>query len=176
MNCFSLLFSALLVLSCWETEGQSADTLFVRAAHKKLSNAREYTLRVAKLMPAEKYPFRPASDAMSFGEQLLHLSQNLGWLCSAYLREEKNPVEKMKMQFQQKDSIVQVVNDVYDYALKALHQLEPRELSDSVAFFAGPMTKLQIVNLINDHQTHHRAQLLVYLRLNGITPPRYVGW
>jgi uncharacterized damage-inducible protein DinB len=38
------------------------------------------------------------------------------------------------------------------------------------------MNKLQIINLINDHQTHHRAQLLVYLRLKGVKPPEYVGW
>jgi len=24
--------------------------------------------------------------------------------------------------------------------------------------------------------THHRGQLVVYLRLNGILPPNYVGW
>ena len=176
MNCFVLLLSVFLVLTCWEADGQGVDTLFVRAAHKKLSNAKEYTLKVAELMPAELYAYRPASTGMSFGEQLLHLSQNLGWLCSAYLREERNPVEKTKMRLQQKDSILQIVTDVYDYALMALDQLEPRQLSDSVAFFAGPMTKLQIVSLMNDHQTHHRAQLLVYLRLNGMTPPRYVGW
>jgi uncharacterized damage-inducible protein DinB len=38
------------------------------------------------------------------------------------------------------------------------------------------MNKLQILNLLNDHQTHHRAQLIVYLRINGIKPPDYVGW
>lgn len=176
MNCFPIILSALLVLTCQETEAQRADTLFVRAAHTKLSNAKDYTLRVAELMPADKYAFRPAPDAMSFGEQLLHLSQNIGWLCSAYLTGKRSPLEKAKLQFHQKDSVLRVVIDVYDYALQTLDGLAPGELGDSVKFFAGPMTKLQIVNLINDHQTHHRAQLLVYLRLNGITPPRYVGW
>lgn len=177
MNCFVLpLLATLVFLTCLETDGQSVDALYVRAAHKKLSSAREYTLKVAELMPADKYAFRPVSNAMSFGEQLLHLSENLGWLCSDYLLEEKNPVEKVKMQLQEKDSIIRVVTEVYDYALQALSRLDSRTLSDSVAFFAGPMTKLQIVNLINDHQTHHRGQLLVYLRLSGITPPRYVGW
>ncbi|WP_374662973.1 DinB family protein [Parasegetibacter sp. NRK P23] len=38
------------------------------------------------------------------------------------------------------------------------------------------MSKLQIINLLSDHQTHHRGQLLVYLRLCGLTPPKYVGW
>lgn len=41
---------------------------------------------------------------------------------------------------------------------------------------AGRMSKLQFINLLNDHQTHHRGQMMVYLRLNGIQPPEYMGW
>jgi uncharacterized damage-inducible protein DinB len=51
------------------------------------------------------------------------------------------------------------------------------ELLDSkVAFFAGPKTKLQILNLMQDHVTHRRGQLIVYLNLNDIQPPKYTGW
>jgi uncharacterized damage-inducible protein DinB len=28
--------------------------------------------------------------------------------------------------------------------------------------------------MIADHITHHRGQMLVYMRLNGLKPPRYV--
>ena len=49
------------------------------------------------------------------------------------------------------------------------------ELS-KVDFFAGPKTRSQIIQLVDDHHTHHRAQLIIYLRLLGIKPPRYVGW
>ncbi|OYY03206.1 MAG: DinB family protein, partial [Sphingobacteriia bacterium 35-40-5] len=35
---------------------------------------------------------------------------------------------------------------------------------------------VQFLNLIQDHQTHHRAQLIVYLRLNMLNPPNYTGW
>ncbi len=38
------------------------------------------------------------------------------------------------------------------------------------------LNKIQFLNLIEDHQTHHRAELLVYLRLNNIKPPEYIGW
>ncbi|NJL74904.1 MAG: hypothetical protein HC892_07620 [Saprospiraceae bacterium] len=30
--------------------------------------------------------------------------------------------------------------------------------------------------LMNDHLTHHRAQMIVYLRLKDVQPPKYVGW
>ena len=50
------------------------------------------------------------------------------------------------------------------------------QLEEKVEFFAGPMNKRQILTLLNDHQTHHCGQLIVYLRLKGVKPPDYRGW
>jgi uncharacterized damage-inducible protein DinB len=168
----------LVAISCYafQLNAQSADTLFLEAAIVKLQHAKVYTLAVAGLMPAEFYAFRPSPKEMTFGEQLLHLSANLGWLSSTYLMAEENPVRQADLKVTQKDSVIAVVNRAYGYAELVLRRFPSRELKDKVTFFAGPMNKLQIINLINDHQTHHRGQLLVYLRLKNITPPSYVGW
>lgn len=156
---------------------QSVDSLFIRAAYAKLESAAAYTLGVAKAMPAENYAYKPSPGEMSFGQQLIHISRNLGWLSSYYLADkEKNPVSEADLKLHQKDSIIAVVNRTYNYALARLKQFPADHLPDTVSFFAGPMSKLQIINLLNDHQTHHRGQLVVYLRLNGIKPPAYVGW
>ena len=158
-------------------DAQSVDTLFLTAAHAKLQRAATYTLHVARMMPAENYTFRPSPMEMTFGQQLIHLSRNLGWLSGYYLgTKEENPVSESDLKLQDKDSIIAVVNRTYNYALARLRKFAPGQLSDTVSFFAGPMNKLQIINLINDHQTHHRGQLIVYLRINGIKPPGYVGW
>ncbi|MGX5688737.1 DinB family protein [Arcticibacter tournemirensis] len=39
------------------------------------------------------------------------------------------------------------------------------QLDEQVKFFAGPMTRRQILILMHDHKTHHLGQLIVYLRL-----------
>ncbi|HET7002705.1 MAG TPA: DinB family protein, partial [Puia sp.] len=75
-----------------------------------------------------------------------------------------------------KEATIKVLNTVYDYAITTLEKFKPGHLADTVSFFIKPMNKLQILNLLNDHQTHHRAQLIVYLRINGFKPPDYVGW
>lgn len=155
---------------------QTTDSLFLDAAIKKIRHAKEYTLKVATLMPEGKYAYRPTAGEMSFGEQLLHLSSNMGWLSSSYLSAGKNPVTKEDMNLRKKEEIITVLNKAYDYAINILLQFDVAYLTDSVSFFAGPMNKLQIINLLNDHQTHHRGQILVYLRLNEIKPPDYVGW
>ena len=177
MDRFCVLITIAFCSLCHQTDAQSVDTLFMRAAYAKLQSAAAYTLDVANTMPAENYAYKPSRDEMSFGQQLTHVSRNLGWLSSHYLADNsKNPVSEADLKLQEKDSIIAVVNRTYNYALAVLKRFPPEQLTDTVSFFAGPMTKLQIINLLNDHQTHHRGQLVVYLRLNGIKPPGYVGW
>jgi uncharacterized damage-inducible protein DinB len=168
----------LLVCVLWlDTTAQSIDSLFINTSHSKLQSARAYTLEVARLMRPEHYSFKPDEDEMSFGEQLLHLSQNLGWLSSYYLNKKaENPVTKADIKLHDKDSIIAVVSKAYDYALGVLKDFPPSRLRDKNLFFAGPMNQVQIITLLNDHQTHHRGQLIVYLRMKGIRPPAYVGW
>ncbi len=158
------------------TFAQSVDTMFLKANITKLKNAKIYTLKVANLMPSEKYDYKPSNEEMEFGKQLLHISENLCWLSSAYINGNKNPLTEAEGKLTSKKDIITVVTKAYDFTIDALQNFNIKALSDSVKFFSGPMNKLQIINLIQDHQTHHRAQLLVYLRLNGIVPPGYVGW
>jgi len=157
-------------------QAQRIDSLFLSASMIKLQHAKEYTLKVANLMPDSKYGFKPSKEEMSFGEQLLHLAANMGWLSSTYLSNSVNPVTDKDMKREKKEEILAALNRSYDFALNILKQFPSAQLADTVSFFVGPLNKLQIINLLNDHQTHHRAQMLVYLRLNGIKPPDYVGW
>jgi len=171
-----LLFVAFFLSAINTITAQKMEDIFLNAAITKLQNSKEYTLKVANGMPEEKYGFKPVPDEMSFGEQLLHISSNLGWLTSSYITSNKSPVEKAATPVQRKEEILQVINKTYDFAIAALKSFEAAHLADTVSFFAGTKTKLQVINLISDHQTHHRAQMIVYLRLNGIKPPKYVGW
>jgi uncharacterized damage-inducible protein DinB len=155
---------------------QTVDSLFLLSAIQKLEHAKVYTLTVADAMPAERYTFQPTTESMTFARQLVHLAENLGWLSSSYLNNDSNPILKSELSITEKEAVIDVLNRAYDYAIAALHTFPPHHLTDTVSFFAGPMSKLQIINLMNDHQTHHRGQLAVYLRLVGIKPPAYSGW
>lgn len=171
-----LLFLFFFFTGIALVQAQTTGSLVLKSAVSKLKNSREYTLKVAAAMPAEAYGFKPTPEEMSFGAQLLHLSSNLAWLCTAYLGGAANPITKEEAALTEKASIIAVVEKTYAYALTVLEQFPESQLADEVKFFAGPLSKLQILTLVNDHQTHHRAQLLVYLRLNGVAPPAYTGW
>ena len=160
------------------TQIQAQSEKLIDSHFQKMTNAREYTLAVAKLMPDSLYSFKPVEGEMSFREQLIHISQNLFWLSSTYLAEKPNPFTETKehLLLLDKKAVMELVYKAYDYALLSISKLDTITLSKELKFFAGNKDKYQFLNLIEDHQTHHRAQLIVYLRLNGIKPPEYIGW
>ena len=112
---------------------------------------------------------------MSFKEQLLHIANNMKWLSAAYLFSQgsKQVSDTATMD---KAAVIKVLFNAYDQALSVHHKFSQEQLNEVVPFFAGPMTRRQILILMHDHQTHHVGQLIVYLRLKGIKPPAYVGW
>ncbi len=97
------------------------------------------------------------------------------WLSSAFLfsTAKNGAFDTATMD---KAAVIKVLFNAYDQALSVHHKLRQDQLDEVVPFFAGPMTRRQILILMHDHQTHHVGQLIVYLRLKGIKPPAYVGW
>jgi len=166
----------LLIISSFSVvlHAQSNDSLQVQLS-RKWENAKTYTLKMADLMPAENYDFRAVAEVMSFKEQLLHIADNIKWLSSAFLFSEGNQqgADTAKMD---KATVMKYISDAYDQGLSVHHMISQKQLYEVVPFFAGPMTRRQILILMHDHQTHHVGQMIVYLRLKGIKPPAYVGW
>jgi uncharacterized damage-inducible protein DinB len=155
-------------------KAQTNDSLLNQLS-AKWKNAKTYTLKVAELMPEEQYNFKPVPDEMTFGEQLLHIAQNMNWLSTAYLLGSKQS-SKSDAKVLSKQSIINILNIAYDSALAVHYRLTSQQLDEVVPFFAGPKSRRQILILMHDHQTHHIGQLIVYLRLKKIKPPDYVGW
>lgn len=147
----------------------------------KWQNARKYSLKVAELMPESDFGFKPVADEMTFGAQLIHSAGNMIWLSSTHLTAQKPPfivgdLEKLKPAEMSKRELITILAKSFDYALDAIQHIDPKTLDEQVKFFAGPMSRRKIVLLMHDHLTHHRGQLVVYLRLSGVKPPQYVGW
>lgn len=142
---------------------------------EKWDNSKDYLVAVAQAMPEDKYDYKPTEREMSFKEQLFHILENMNWLSTTYFSKEKY-LKKEESKGLSKAQIIQEIKDSFDKAKIIVQKTKYLELSQKVDFFAGPKSKLQILNLMQDHVTHHRAQILVYLNLNQIQPPEYIGW
>ncbi len=135
------ILTAFLLSTC-TVNAQSNDSMLNQLSHK-WEHAKTYTLSLAAQMPAEDYDYRPVADIMTFKQQLLHITDNILWLSTAYLGENSE-IKKIDTNHLTKEDLLEYVDAVYDYALHIHQHFLPQYLDDTVPFFAGPLTKRQI--------------------------------
>ena len=142
---------------------------------EKWENSKNYLLEIAEVMPDSLYDFKPTERQMSFKKQLLHIKANMDWLSTSYFtnKKYKKPQDSISIT---KSEVIELLKNKFDAVSKIIENTPSEDLKTTVEFFAGPKSKLQILNLLQDHLTHHRGQLIVYLNLNNIKPPKYSGW
>jgi len=137
-----------------------------------------YLIEVAELMPEDLYDYKPQSEIMTFKEQLLHITDNIHSLHGRFVVPPISPWEPPLPQQAGKEDVIRELKNAFSLIENSLQNLSQEELNTVSENFWGPdpMTKKGIFLLIRDHMTHHRGQLVIYLRMNDIVPPRYRGW
>ena len=168
MNHKILLFTLLISSAMFSQQANVKDAFL-----EKWGNSKDYLIAIAELMPEEDYGYKPTERQRSFTEQLEHIQGNMDWLSTKYFSREK---EKSDTFPNKKEQIITSLEKAFDAVGETVAATSEEELKEAVEFFAGPKSKLQILNLLLDHVTHHRGQLIVYLNLKEMEPPRYVGW
>ena len=141
----------------------------------KWQNTTDYTMEFAKAMPEDYYAYTPTPVEMTYREQLKHIAGNMVWLCSSYLDGSKTHIDPSTAGNSKKE-IVAMLEKVFAYASETINALSEKDLNEKVDFISGEMTKRRILLLMTDHVTHHRGQLVVYLRMKNVEPPKYIGW
>ena len=154
---------------------QAQQPTFKEAFLEKWENSRDYLVAMAEVMPEEHYDFKPTERQMSFEAQLMHIKANMEWLSTTYFTDlEFKRGDKVIPET--KELVIAEITKAFNDAAEIIRNAAAESLSDEVKLFSGQKSKLQIMNLMQDHVSHHRGQLVVYLNLNDIEPPRYVGW
>ena len=169
--CLSLL--SLVVTPLFSQQNE-----FIADYLERLEQSRKYLLLVAETMPEKQYGFRATSESLSFAENLMHIGFALDWHSQSLLggRESRdwNTDVIYKVSGKSKAEMIVVVDETFEAAIALIQKFNPVQLVDRLDYFGLDRTKRQIFLLLADHITHHRGQMLVSMRLNGLTPPRYV--
>jgi uncharacterized damage-inducible protein DinB len=133
-----------------------------------------YTKAYLDAMPEDGVSYKPTPEIRSFAEQMLHLSAATISLIStstgkAKIYDGKN-LEKMD-EYKTKAALTKIVMESYDYAIDAVKGLDAAKLSEPVKFGNNSVSRLTGINKAFEHQTHHRGQCTIYLRMKGVAPP-----
>ena len=71
-----------------------------------------------------------------------------------------------------KEAVTKAVMDSYDFAIAALEELKPAQLNEKVKLEGQEVSRFGAFGKAFEHQTHHRGQCTIYLRLKKVTPPQ----
>ena len=165
----------ILFFVCFSVQLIAQQTTSKEAFLEKWENSKNYLLEIAEAMPEEFYNFKPTEREMSFKEQLVHIKGNMDWLSTTYFTSLPFKKDNLPIPETKKETLA-LLKAAFENTSEIIENTEDNALNETVEFFAGPKSKLQILNLLQDHVSHHRGQLIVYLNLKGIEPPKYVGW
>jgi len=136
--------------------------------------AKTYTKAYLDAMPADGYTFKPTPEIRSFAQQMLHLA-NDNYAFASYASGKKTPAADTALEQTvqpTKEATTLAVMDSYDYMISTLQEMPSDQMAGMLKRKNG--TEISRANIFGkgfEHQTHHRGQTTIYLRLKGVTPP-----
>ncbi len=169
ISCILILFCSTVAIA----QTVAPDSLKAQLI-KDWERAKAYTAEYLAAMPADKYTAKPVEGIRSFAEQMLHLAQgSIGLSANGTGKTRIFPGYNMEKSptAQSKDSVSYYVNTSYDFAIEGIKAMDAHQLGELVKRGNLNESRLSWIMKGFEHQTHHRGQCTIYIRLQGVTPP-----
>jgi len=143
-----------------------------------LERYRAVTLQCLDLVGDEELGWRPGPDHYTLGQQFLHIAQAEDFQIQAHLfgvwdyERARFPARELKV-----DDLRTLLIETRDRTRAALDELDEGSLGEPVDHGEGrPIQTLRWwLWLLVEHEVHHKAQIAVYLRQMGKTPPYFAA-
>lgn len=178
MKQLSLLTMLLLVFAAFTSNLVAQQNDFIKDYSERLQNSKKYLMLIAETMPEEHYGYRVTPQSKSFAENLMHIAWAMDWHSQSLLggREARDwqTDTELRPHTKSKEEMIAKIGETFDETIAFIENFDETKFNDRLDYFGLDRTKRQICMLLTDHIAHHRGQMLVSMRLKGLTPPRYV--
>lgn len=138
--------------------------------------AKAYTQAYLNASTDEVVNFKPTAETRTFGQQMLHLSEanyNMGSIATGKASPVSWGALEKSDQYITKAALTKAVMDSYDFVIAAAKEMNEQKMAEKVKVFDKfEMSREVALSKTFEHQTHHRGQTTIYLRLKGIAPPQ----
>ena len=145
-----------------------------------VSNLELEFVPAAEAMPEDKYGFAPTNGEFNgvrtFAQQIKHVAA-VNYELGAAILQEKPPVdigeEAGPASITSKADVLKFLKDSFAYVHKAVQTINEKNEVETVRspFGEGKVSRLGLACSVSWHGYDHYGQMVVYLRMNGITPP-----
>lgn len=138
------------------------------------TRAKNWTKEYLDKMPEDGLNFKPVPEIRSFAEQMLHLASanfNYGVRGTGATNpyQGKN-LEKMD-EYKNKAALSKIVLESYDFVMASIKAMDVAKLDERIVVRGNNIPRAEALVMGFEHQTHHRGQTTIYLRMKGVTPP-----
>jgi len=147
---------------------------------------RKNTMTIARELPEDKYGFRVAPEVRSVGQLLVHIAFVPGFQYQIHGKERRTTLEgfdfpalMQRMQAEEKvsrtkEQIIEMLRSSGDEWSNWVEGLTDSFLGERVTMPGGasPASKsrFEMILGVKEHEMHHRGQLMLIERINGIVP------
>ena len=148
----------------------TADDNFLPLMTKHVKTSGEFTVAVAEQMPDADYSYKLTPPQMSFADQIVHIADSNNFFCATLAGDKPGmgkPASKGKA------DVIAFLKKSNDYCLQVVSKATTAQLAKTYKAEGGEMAGTELITILLDHTTHHRAQAEMYLRSKGITPTQY---
>jgi len=129
-------------------------------------------MAIATAMPEEKYTYKSTPAQRDYGQQIMHVA-NANML---YLRffGGKAPAPAFNRNATSKAEILQALAASFDFGEALIREQSDQSMMQIIQTnqFLGPSSKARVIYFLIGHTWDIYGQMAVYLRLNGVVPPR----
>jgi uncharacterized damage-inducible protein DinB len=140
-----------------------------------LESERRYTLALLRAFPAQQGGFRPRAEMMTAAGQVHHIADGELWRVRGCRSDDwsRDVFARGTASSTDLAGAVTRLDDVRKATMAYVHRLTFDELR-SPPGEGSPFPDLTVGEILETavtHESHHRGQLVVYLRLLGVSPP-----
>ena len=133
---------------------------------------RTLVVGLADAMPEDKFTFKSTPAQRSYAEQVMHIVQTDVMLLGSI--GAKTPAPMVNMKATSKTEVMAALRQSYDFGTAVIKEFNDQQLNERVKSlpFLGPTTtRIRVIYGSMQHSNDIYGQMVVYVRLNGITPP-----
>jgi uncharacterized damage-inducible protein DinB len=142
---------------------------------KDWTSLKDTMAKLADAVPADKYNFKPTPAQQSFGERVVHIATVNNRFLGLLGGKATAPTVDAKAAVMSKEAAMKAMADSFDYGIALIKEQTDQTLVQPVtAAFMGPSTRARVTWFLIGHTWDIYGQMVVYARLNGVTPPASV--
>ena len=147
-------------------------TSFLTPAKATWESTRTLVIGIVEVMPEDRYDFRPTPSVRTFRDNIIHLvAENYLFFGRVAGENPGNPAQNLKS----RDELLKALRESYDYGAKVWGGLTEEKALEMIEVRGQKVQRWSaILGAIQDNMNHY-GNLVVYLRLNGLVPPRSAG-